>query len=70
VLAPCGLILENWNFEKMQHVMQKKMDLKNVNKKQLQKEHARKENINAQTMQMQKRNAKQIKIKNKEYCIL
>ena len=42
------------------------MDLKNVNKKQLQKEHARKENINAQTMQMQKRNAKQIKIKNKD----
>ena len=48
--------------------MQKK-DLKNVNKKQLQKEHAKKENINAQTMQMQKRNAKQIEIKNKKYTV-
>jgi len=58
VSAPCGLILEILNLEKMQHVKQK-MHPKNANKKQLQKEIAKK-NINAQKMQMQKRNAKQI----------
>jgi len=41
VSAPCGLILENWNLQKMQHVS-KKTDLKNANNKQLQKEHAKK----------------------------
>ena len=42
------------------------MDLKNANKKQLQKENAKNRITNAQKMQMQKRNAKQIEIKNKK----
>ena len=44
VSAPCGPILEILNLEKMQHAMQKisKMDPKNANKKQLQKENAKK----------------------------
>jgi hypothetical protein len=61
VSAPCGFVLKIWNIEKTQHVMQKK-DLENANKKQLQKENAKKktEIINAHKMQIQKRNAKQI----------
>ena len=55
VSAPCGFILENWNLEKMQHVMQKK-DLKNANKNNCRKKMQK--NINAQNMHMQERNAK------------
>jgi hypothetical protein len=41
VSAPCGFVLKIWNIEKTQHVMQKN-DLENANKKQLQKENAKK----------------------------
>ena len=55
VSAPCGFILENWNLEKMQHVMQKK-GLKKANKNNCRKKMQK--NINAQNMHMQERNAK------------
>jgi hypothetical protein len=45
VSAPCGFVLKIWNIEKTQHVMQKN-DLENANKKQLQKENAKKKNGN------------------------
>ena len=62
VSAPCGLILEILNLEKMQHAMQKisKMDPKMQTKSNRRKKMQKKEIINAQKMQMQKRNAKQI----------
>ena len=61
VSAPCGLILEFLNLEKMQHVMQKKWILKMQTKSNCRKKMPKKkEIINAQKMQMQKRNAKQI----------
>ena len=60
VSAPSGLILEILNLEKMQHVMQKKWILKMQTKATAERKCKKKEIINAQKMQMQKRNAKQI----------
>jgi hypothetical protein len=37
VLAPCGRILENCNLEKKHRVMQKKMQIKNARKMQVEK---------------------------------
>jgi hypothetical protein len=61
VSAPGGFILDIVNREKMQHVMLKKMDRKNANKKATaEKTYPKKKNINAQKMPVQKHNAKQI----------
>ena len=60
MLAACGLILEILNLEKNAACNAKKMDLKNANKSNCRKKMQKKEIINAQKMQMQKRNAKQI----------
>ena len=42
VLAPFGLVFENWNHETMQHVYNAKIAPKNANKKRLQRESTKK----------------------------
>ena len=61
--APCGLILEILNLEKMQHVMQKKWILKMQTKSNCRKKMKKKRKGNRN----QKHNAKQIEIKEKIY---
>jgi hypothetical protein len=60
VSAPCGLILEIWNLEQMQHVMQKN-DFKNANKKQLQKKNAQKKRTSEMHKKCKCKNAMQNK---------
>jgi hypothetical protein len=53
VSAPCGLILENWNLEKMQHVMLKKNGSKKCKQKATAERTINKKEItNAQKMQI------------------